>query len=126
MVWCCLSEGANNVTYKKPPIDFFGHAKLGFYGLRMGFQDILACNGNTDVVLGADDQIHPVVLNVKGATNIHLDVSILSEDGRVIKNVAYRDVELRDGLEQIVLSSFSPELPEPGFYTIRFAVTALA
>ncbi|GAA3407395.1 glycoside hydrolase family 2 TIM barrel-domain containing protein [Paenibacillus hodogayensis] len=126
LVWCCLSEGANDVTYKKPPIDFYGHAKLGFYGLRMGFQDILACNGNTDVVLGADDQIHPVILNAKGAASIHVDVSILSEDRRVIQQVAYRDVELQGGLEQVALSPFLPELSESGYYTIRFDVTTEA
>lgn len=120
LFWCCLTEGANNVTYKKPPIDFFGHAKLGFYGLRMGYERVMACNGNSDVVLGSSDEIHPVILADGGRGSVLLNVKVLDSDGQLVMEKRYPPVELEEGRRQVRLDAFRPDLPQPGNYTFAF------
>lgn len=133
LFWCCLSEGANSVTYRKPPIDFFGHAKLGFYGLQMGYQDVMACHGNSDVVLGKDDAIHPVILHDSRNRSVSLHIKMLDPNGKLLEEKTYGPLELAsnnamynagnrspDDLRQTWLPSFHPAMPHSGYYTLVF------
>lgn len=122
MMWCCLSEGANDVTYRKPPIDFYGNAKLGFYGMKMGFQEVLAVHGNVDVVLGDEDLIHPVLIHCSAPMQVDLFVKVLREDGEVMHERSYRNQKLEGELARIDLEPFSPDLTDPGYYTVKFEV----
>ncbi|GIP32668.1 hypothetical protein [Paenibacillus sp. J2TS4] len=130
LFWCCLSEGANSVTYRKPPIDFFGHAKLGFNGLQMGYQDVMACHGNSDVVLGKDDAIHPVILHDSCNRRVSLHIKMLDPNGKLLEEKKYGPLELAsihatyhegsrspNDLRQTWLPSFHPAMPHSGYYT---------
>lgn len=122
LVWCCLTEGANNVTYRKPPIDFYGRAKLGFYGLRMGYEPVMACHGDTDVVFGDQDVIRPTVLNIADEGLVDVIVTVLDEDRQVRKQHTYHDVQLSGKPEAIPLEPLAHEVVESGYYTVKFEV----
>lgn len=47
MLWCCLLSGANNASYLKPPLDFFGYPKLAYYALRESFVPTYAALATT-------------------------------------------------------------------------------
>lgn len=125
LVWCCLTEGANNVTYRKPPIDFYGRAKLGFYGLRMGYEPVMACHGDTDVVLGSGDLIRPTVLNIADEGRVDVIVTVSDENREVRKRHTYHGVLLSGKPESISLEPLEHGITNPGYYTVKFEVVPL-
>lgn len=122
LMWCCLTDGANNVHYRKPPIDFHGRAKLGFYGLRMGFQPLMACHGGTDVVIGKEDLLRPTLLNIADEGRVDVSVTVLGPEGEVRKRHMYRDITLEGRTQAIDLGTMTHDLEEPGYYAVKLEV----
>ncbi len=62
--WCNLHGGPNSVTYKKPLIDFHGHAKLAYWTNKMVYQKTVAGSADVNVVYGPEDLVKPVIINL--------------------------------------------------------------
>ncbi len=121
--WCCLHDGANAVTYKKPLIDFQGHAKLAFHIHKTVFNPVLAGSNNVDVVYGPDDRITPMILNLGEEKRVSVAVVIRDRfNGREIQKRIYRDVLLPAGRTATELSPFKPALNQEGVYWIEYRV----
>ncbi len=119
LAWCCLMSGANNGSYMKPPIDFYGYKKLGFYSLRDGYRETYAAKSDINVSCGTESEITPVILNSGRAGVYNLSVSIINENGSVICKKTYDDVNVSD-FTDAKLSSFKPEWKLAGYYTIEY------
>ena len=124
MTWCCLSGGANHGSYLKPPIDFYGYAKLGFYALKEGYQKLLPCNANVDTVLGNDDYIEPALVNNGIETVAKMKVEVFDRKGTLLDSRTYENVELKRDQAATYLAAFRPALPEEGYYTVVMTAEA--
>ena len=122
MAWCCLMSGANNGSYMKPPIDFYGYKKLGFYSLRDGYRKVYACKRDINVSCGIDDVIEPVILTYDRAGKYDLTVRVLSEDGALIDSASYNGICVAD-CETASLSGFKPKWTDAGYYTLEYELS---
>lgn len=125
MAWCCLMSGANNGSYLKPPIDFYGYKKLAYYTLKDAYNDVLACNGDTSVSYGIEDCLNPVIINADGAGKYSLIIRITDETGNIIDKKVYSCVELAKGDSVKKLEAFKPSWEREGYYTIEFELESL-
>jgi hypothetical protein len=120
--WCCLHGGANSVTYKKPLIDFDGHAKLAWYANKMVFQPTIAGTGDVDVVWGPDDVLKPLVIHWGEAGTVQLQIEIKDESGAVVQRKRYDNIALTNGRNVVELDALKPALPKEGYYFIEYLV----
>ena len=121
LTWCCLSSGANNGSYMKPPIDFYGYKKLGFYGLRDAYADIYACKKDLFVSCGTEDGIEPAIVNYSVKGDYNLKVTVSDENGEVINSFDYGTLTL-DGENKTDLPEFKPSWKTAGYYTLSFSL----
>ncbi len=121
MLWCCLQGGANDAGYLKPPIDCYGYPKLAFYTLKEGFQDLYVATDNIDVVKGKDFRITPEIYGIKQGEKYRLNARITDYKGNVIVLHYYEGVAKQD--DRIKLPTWQPQLPENGYYGVRFELT---
>ena len=119
MTWCCLMSGANNGSYMKPPIDFYGYKKLGFYALRDAYRSVYACKEDIDISYGNQDVISPLVFGDAKDVAYDLTVSVINERDEVIDKVEYFMVK-PSVADNVVLKAFKPKWQEKGYYTLEF------
>ncbi len=122
LLWCCLSSGANDGSYMKPPIDFFGYKKGAFYALRSAYEKTFAAKEDINVQTGKDDLITPVILNSENSFTARVTVKIITEDGRVTYEKVYDNVDIKDTEFKKSLAPFKPEFSGRGYYTLSMTV----
>ena len=118
-----MHGGPNSATYKKPLIDFLGHAKLSYYTNRMAFQKVIAGSGDVDVVYGPNDQIKPVVINLGPERTINVLITINDMNGNEVLHTMYKDVHLPGGRTVTNLPAFTPDVPANASYAVEYTVT---
>ncbi len=123
--WCCLSSGANNGSYMKPPIDFYGYKKLGFYALRDVQREVFACKKDIYVSFGTEDGIAPAVVNYSEKGRFNLKVTVSSENGCVLDVFDYGAI-LLDGENKTGFSEFKPSWQKAGYYILSFSLEKLS
>ena len=121
--WCCLHGGPNNVTYKKPIIDYLGHAKLAYHINKMLFQKTVGASADVDVAYGPEDTITPVVMNLGSDKNVRLTVNIYDMNHNLVQQKEYENIELQEGRTVTELDSFLPESEGEGYYGIEYVIT---
>ncbi len=121
MLWCCLQSGANNGSYLKPPIDFWGYPKLAFYALRECFQKIICFQDDTDVLWGRGHKLRPMVFCQPDGKEYDIVIRILDKEDKTVYQTIYRGVRL--DRRRICLEERSPDgFSETGYYTIEYSV----
>ncbi|WP_020531262.1 hypothetical protein [Flexithrix dorotheae] len=118
--WCCLHGGANSVTYKKPLIDYQGHAKLAYWTNKMVFQKNIGGSANVDLVYGPEDEIKPIVIHWGDKKSASLTVIVKTKDGKTIAEKQYNNIEIEGERGSVELEAFKPTVPEEGFYIIEY------
>ena len=118
--WCNLHGGPNSVTYKKPLIDFQGHAKLAYWTKKMVFQRTVAGSADVNVVYGPDDLLTPVVIHWGAGQKADLTVIVKTLDNETVHQKIYEGINLPAGREAIVLEPFMPETEKDGYYVIEY------
>ncbi len=121
--WCCLHGGPNTATYKKPLIDYLGHAKLAWHTCGMSYQPVLAGTDDVDMVYGPRDVISPVIMNWGAEKTVDLEVTVKDMDRQVVDRKRYRGVALDGGRTVTELPDFQPDLPGEGYYAFEYVVT---
>ena len=121
MAWCCLMSGANNGSYLKPPIDFYGYKKLAYYTLKDAYNDVLACKGDIAVSYGTEDEICPLILGDGSNATYHLTVSVINDRGEEVDRIEYPSVQTK-GLTKVSLKAFRPKWQQKGYYTLQFVL----
>lgn len=120
MMWCCLQSGANDASYLKPIIDFYGYAKFAFYVLKDYYRNdycVLDCDGP---FWNENSKIKPVLLSEEG--NYRVRVSVADENGNTVFEHTY---------EATATKWQTPLEPQPlpalkeGYYTVTTATERL-
>lgn len=122
MLWCCLSSGANNGSYLKPPIDFYGYKKLGFYALRESYEKIYAAKSDVNISYGTEDLLECVILNSGESGIYELFVSIFAENGEKSDEMIYKNIRVTGEDFAVRLPSFKPKWNKEGYYTIKYTL----
>lgn len=119
MLWCCLTGGANNTSYLKPIIDFYGYTKLSFYQLREAFNKITAFNQNPDVLYSSKYTLRPLIVGLTEGNEYELNVQIYNEQGKLVIEKSYQNFIAKADKEQ--QADLAIEL-DNGYYVIRYTV----
>lgn len=119
--WCCLMSGANNGSYMKPPIDFYGYKKLCFYALKDSYREIFACKKDLFVSYGTEDSITPAIVNYSQEGRYSLKVTVSDENGIILDELNYGVLNI-DPMNNCVLPEFKPSWMEKGYYIISFCI----
>lgn len=119
MAWCCLMSGANNGSYLKPPIDFYGYKKLAYYTLKDAYNNVFACKGDIAVSYGSEDDICPMILGADSDETYNLKILVLNDRDEVIDRVEYPSIHAT-GFSKMSLKEFRPKWQKKGYYTLRF------
>jgi len=120
--WCCLHGGANTVTYKKPLIDFMGHAKLAWYVNKMVFQPTIGGSADVDVVWGPDDRLKPVIMHWGHDRKADLSIEVKNEAGELIFTKKIEDVQLKQGRNAEFMYAIDIGINKEGYYFIDYTI----
>ncbi|MGE4540809.1 MAG: glycoside hydrolase family 2 TIM barrel-domain containing protein [Bacteroidales bacterium] len=120
--WCNLRGGPNTATYQKSLIGYLGHAKLAWYALQMGFQDVMAGSNDVDVVYGPKDMVKPVILNIGDHKKVDLTIQLKTPNGRVVETKHYNNIIIEKGRTVQDIVPFQFKSKKEGFYAIEYTV----
>jgi hypothetical protein len=123
LAWCPLRGGGNSATYAKPVIDYYDHAKLGFYALQMVLQPTVGGSHDVDLVYGPEDVIKPVIMHVGEATTAELEVEVLDAKGKRVDRKTFRNISLAGGRNATELPEWQVKFPKEGHYTITYEIS---
>jgi hypothetical protein len=121
MTWCPLHGGGNMGTYMKPIIDYHGNAKLGFYALRTVFQDVVAGTHNVDIVLGPEDNVAPVVMNLGPPQEVNLLVMVKDTEGQEVARKEYQ-LTLPEGRTATTVTPWNFRPEKDSYYALEYRV----
>ncbi len=120
LLWCCLSGGANDGTYMKPPIDFYGYPKQAFYALKECFQDTVCFDDSCDVIWGTSHTIRPVLFHYGDRAPKKLTIGIYDEEERLVEEKIYEKLRITSTTTRF--PAWEVALPKNAYYTVRFIV----
>ncbi|MBQ8658226.1 MAG: hypothetical protein IJ506_03745 [Clostridia bacterium] len=123
MFWCSLWGGANNASYLKPVLDFYGYKKLAYYQLKEAFADMIAFNAEPEVLYGPSGVIKPIISGTKAGERYALKIVILDKDGTVVAEKVFEAV--RAEADRTAFSKWQPRFPKDGYYVIRYEAEEL-
>lgn len=123
LCWCNLRGGINTGTYQKSLLDYEGQPKLAYYANRMAFQDVLACSQNVDMVIGPEDTIPLIVLNVGNQKTVTVQVEIVSPDKTTVFLQEYTDIVLPEGRTVSPVEHICVPQTVQGLYAIYYTVS---
>jgi len=119
--WCNLRGGPNTATYKKPLVDYHGHAKLAYHAMKMTFQKVLAGSHNVDIVIGPDDQIYPMIHNIGEQRKVDLTILVKDLSGNFISSRLYQ-TNLPAGRTVTQLQPWSFQPAWEGYFVLEYVV----
>jgi len=123
LAWCCLRGGGNTATYQKPLIDYYDHAKLGFYAAKMAFQPVLACSKNVDLVYGPSDPVPLVVMNLGDEKKVDVKIDVKTLSGKVVFSKTFSGIILQEGRTFKDLELDIEKKLKPGYYAFEYNVS---
>ena len=118
--WCCLSGGANDASYLKPPIDFYGYAKYAFFTMKENYAETVAFNENTDVRYGENSVLKPCIVGAKSDKTYGLKIAVYDENDCLTDEKTYEDIS---GEEKITLGEWKPNWQNDGVYRISYELS---
>ena len=119
LFWCCLTGGANDASYLKPVIDFFGYPKLGFYTLKDVYaRTFAALHGNATHFGG--DKLRLGIDLIGAQPNAEYDVKVTVTDSRGNGVSDYTFARVRPKSENAFLGSLEISVPD-GYYRVRLS-----
>ena len=117
IMWCCLSGGANDGSYLKPSIDFYGYAKYAFYALQEGFAEEIAFNNDTAVVFGEGFALKPYLCQLKAGREYGLTITVKDEFGAVVDEKSYDVHAKKDAMS---VEKWKPRIEKNGYYQVEY------
>ena len=115
LMWCCLSGGANDASYIKPPIDFYGYAKDAFYALKDGFQKAICFDKKPDLIYGNEILFEPSVTGAESGVKYSVGIKIRDNCGVVFE----KKYNVKASGFTFDLEPFGLELKD-GYYSIEY------
>ena len=120
LMWCSLSGGANDGSYIKPPIDFYGYKKQAFYALKEGFAETICFDKKAEVAYNGKYVCEPVLTGAEKGKTYNVKIEIKNQSGKVVceKTMTVKATGFTFDLE-----SFAVDLKN-GYYSVGYLVQA--
>ncbi|MBR1868371.1 MAG: hypothetical protein IJ800_07365, partial [Clostridia bacterium] len=122
MLWCCLWGGANNASYLKPIVDFYGYKKLAYYSLQQAFQETICFNEHPDVIWSENYEIHPLVYGLIVGKRYAVIIDIADQNGYIIQEKKYPIFNADSTRKKLI--GWKPKLKD-GYYSITYKITSI-
>ncbi len=120
LLWCCLTGGANDGSYLKPIVDFYGYPKLAFYALREAFQEGICFQNDVDVLWGKGHKLKPLIVCTPDGKAHSIQTEIYDEKGKVVFSKKWERIIFTR--RRIDLPEEEISLQEDGYYKIKFTI----
>ncbi len=120
LLWCAMQGGANDGSYLKPPIDFYGYVKYAFFALKEGFAKTVCFNGKIDVRIGAKYQLEPFICGMEQGKNYKITITVRDVWGFEVLSKTYDNVYSEK--EEMHLKAWTIDGLKDGYYSIEYAV----
>ncbi len=120
LLWCCLTGGANDGSYLKPIVDFYGYPKLAFYALQEAFQDSVCFQNDVDVLWGKGHKLKPLIVCKADNKPHSVRVEIFNDREEVVFKKEVEKVLFDRRL--IALPEEEVFFAEDGYYKIKFTM----
>ena len=117
LMWCSLSGGANDASYLKPPIDFYGYAKQAFYALKEGYCKTVCFNKSVDVVYGNKLTLTPAITGACTGEKYAVSLTVKNADGTTVIRRKFKVIAPDFTFD---LSPVELELDD-GYYSVEYA-----
>ncbi len=120
LTWCCLTGGANDGSYIKPPIDFYGYKKQAFYALKEGFADTICFDKKVGAVYNGGYVCEPAITGAEKGKTYSVGIVIKNQSGDVVckKKIAVKATAFTFDLEPFEVNL------EDGYYSVEYRVEA--
>ncbi len=119
-MWCCLSGGANDGSYIKPPIDFYGYKKQAFYALKEGFAETICFDKKAEVAYNGKYVCEPVLTGAEKGKTYNVKIEIKNQSGDI---VCERWFAVKATAFTFDLNPFEVDLRD-GYYSVGYLVEA--
>lgn len=120
LMWCSLSGGANDGSYIKPPIDFYGYKKQAFYALKEGFAETICFDKKVGVAYNGKYVCEPVLTGAEKGKTYNVKIEIKNQSGEV---VCERGFAVKATAFTVDLEAFAVDLKD-GYYSVGYLVQA--
>ena len=120
LMWCSLSGGANDGSYIKPPIDFYGYKKQAFYALKEGFAETICFDKKAEVAYNGKYVCEPVLTGAEKGKTYNVKIEIKNQSGEV---VCERGFAVKATAFTFDLEPFAVDLKN-GYYSVEYLVEA--
>ena len=120
LMWCCLSGGANDASYIKPPIDFYGYKKQAFCALKEGFAETICFDKKAEVVYNGKYVCEPVLTGTEKGKTYNIKIEIKNQSGDI---VCERGFAVKATAFTVDLEAFAVDLKD-GYYSVGYLVEA--
>lgn len=120
LMWCSLSGGANDGSYIKPPIDFYGYKKQAFYALKEGFAETICFDKKVEVAYNGKYVCEPVLTGAEKGKTYNVKIEIKNQSGEV---VCERGFAVKATAFTFDLEPFAVDLKN-GYYSVEYLVEA--
>ena len=120
LMWCSLSGGANDGSYIKPPIDFYGYKKQAFYALKEGFAETICFDKKAEVAYNGKYVCNPVLTGAETGKNYKVKIEIKNQSGDI---VCERGFAVKATAFTFDLEPFAVDLKD-GYYSVEYLVEA--
>ena len=120
LMWCCLSGGANDGSYIKPPIDFYGYKKQAFCALEEGFAETICFDKKAEVVYNGKYVCEPVLTGTEKGKSYNVKIEIKNQTGDI---ACERGFAVKATAFTVDLEAFAVDLKD-GYYSVGYLVEA--
>ena len=120
LMWCSLSGGANDGSYIKPPIDFYGYKKQAFYALKEGFAETICFDKKVGVAYNGKYVCEPVLTGAEKGKTYNVKIEIKNQSGKV---VCEKTMTVKATGFTFDLNPFEVDLRD-GYYSVGYFVQA--
>lgn len=120
LLWCCLSGGANDASYLKSPIDFYGYAKQAFYSLKEGFNNTICFNKSVDLFSKGDFNFKPVISGCEKGKKYNISIEIYDNNETLVFEKKYKNIS--SNKYNFVFDNFNYHFEKDGYYSIKYIV----
>ncbi len=120
LMWCSLSGGANDGSYIKPPVDFYGYKKQAFYALKEGFAETICFDKKVEAVYAGKYVCSPAITGAETGKTYNVKIEIKNRSGEV---VCKKTTTVKATAFTFDLEPFEVDL-EDGYYSVEYLVEA--
>ena len=120
LMWCSLNGGANDASYIKPPIDFYGYKKQAFYALKEGFAETICFDKKAEVAYNGKYVCEPVLTGAEKGKTYNVKIEIKNQSGEV---VCEKTTTVKATAFTFDFEPFEVQLKD-GYYSVEYLVEA--